>query len=597
MDGNNVRNPLWLKEESDDHLYVDIFANKFYGISIDAVQSEVDGLFNDRPSKNNDKSKLFRVDGNKLFSERKYHLALEKYNRSACYAENGSDELVLAYSNRSCCYLKLKLYQQCLNDIKMIKESNYPSGVQDKLDSRQAKCLQFLTNDTVDSVRIDVQKVGLSFGEHERYAGVAECLKLQYNSEWGRHVTTNRDLEINETVMVESPFSFVGHDCSDSKYYRCSNCYKSLMNFIPCTECVGSMFCNSECLEEATKSRHQIECHLAKIESTDCECKEKEFQLVLDLLWKISSAFESVYDLIRTIELIVHGKGIEATRTNETLKRLEMILQLETNEEKQDATDWERLIRNSVKNYLVAMEMPRFQQRFVSERHKRFLKHLILHLLLTARQSILFSDLDVDVTIFRFAELRDYGIGLYPIGSLLNHSCVPNVYCYSVDNRLICKVIRPIKSGDQLFRSYLSGQIIMMDDPDDPSLQSSYEFLKKEYKIEDCKCSYCSLRKTSPQTLPDPWLETKDPNYLKIRSILTGHIGKFFQMSDGERKSYVGAATDYLCKYEVMHPTREIFVVQIYLQNYWMITTQQCDRRAGVTCDKKPPSEKTERKI
>ncbi|XP_037041238.1 SET and MYND domain-containing protein 4-like [Bradysia coprophila] len=585
MDEENFRNPLWLKEDAADHPYVDIFANKFYDIFIDDVKSEIDSLFNDCPSKNNAKSKLYRVDGNKLFADRKYHLALEKYNRSACYAENGSDELVLAFSNRSICYLKLKLFRECLNDIEMIKRSDYPSRLQAKLDSRQAECVQFLSNNSVDSVRIDVQNVELSYGEHFWYEGVAQCLELQYNSEWGRHVIADRDLEINETVMVESPFSFVGHDCSDSKYYRCSHCYRSLMNFIPCTGCVSSMFCNSECLEEASKSRHQFECQLTKIESTDCECKEKEFQLVLDLLWKIISAFETVYDLIRTIDLIVQWKDVEATRTNETLKKLEMILQLETNEDKQNATDWEHLIRNSIKMYLVAMEMPQFEERFVSERQKRFLKHLILHLLLTAKQSTLFSDLDVDVTIFRFAELRDYGIGLYPIGSLLNHSCVPNVYCYSVDNRLICKVIRPIKSGDQLFRSYLSGHIIIMDDPDDSSLQSSYEFLKTEYKIENCKCSYCLMREISPETLPDPWLKTKDPIYLKIRSILTGEIKTFFQMSDGERQSYVDAAATYLCKYEEMHPTREIVVVQIYLQNYWMITTRQCDRRAGVTDD------------
>lgn len=457
MDRENFQNPLWLKEDSAGHLYVDIFSDKFHGISINSVQSEVDALFNDRPSKNNEQSKSFRNEGNKLFLEGKYHLALEKYNRSACYAENDSYELALAYSNRSSCYLKLQLFKQCLDDIEMIERSKYPASLQDKLDSRQEECLQFLSKNTVDSVRIDNQKVELNFGEHGQYGGVAECLEVQHNSEWGRHVTANRDLDINDTVMVESPFSFVGHDCNDLKYYRCSHCYKSLMNFIPCRECVGAMFCNSRCLEEANKSRHKFECQLAKIESNDCECKEKELQLVLDLLWKINSSFDTFYEMMRTIEQIVSGNRVEASasRTNEPLKGLEMILQLETNKEKQSDSDWERLIRNSLKNYLVAMRMPEFHERFVSEMQKRFLKHLILHLLHIVRQSVLFSDLDVDVTIFRLAELRDYGIGLYPIGSLLNHSCVPNVYCYSVDNRLICKVIRPIKSGDQLFRSYV----------------------------------------------------------------------------------------------------------------------------------------------
>lgn len=122
--------------------------------------------------------------------------------------------------------------------------------------------------------------------------------------------------------------------------------------------------------------------------------------------------------------------------------------------------------------------------------------------------------------------------------------------------------------------AFRSGQIIIMDDPDDPSIQLTYDFLKTEYKIENCKCSYCSLRKTNPQSLPDPWMETNDPDYFKIRSILTGEITKFFQTPDSERESDVSAAIAYLRKYDAVN--RELVVVQMYLQNYWMITTQQC---------------------
>lgn len=456
MSGLNFRNPLWLKESG---CYVDIFSSEFHGNDIEAIKSEIDGLLNDPPRKDDEKSVQFRSVGNQFFSQAKYHLALEKYNQSLCYANNDTNAMAFAYSNRSSCYLKLKLFKECLNDIELVKQFTFPSSLMHKLDSRQAQCFDALNGNVAGSTRIDNQNATLSFGEHAKYGGVADCLELQQNSEWGRHIITTRDLNINETIMVEKPFSFVGHECSDSiRYSRCSHCYKALMNFIPCKECVYSMFCNKECLEAANKGRHRFECQLTKVESTDCECNEKEFQLVLDMMWKINLAFETVEELISFIESVISGDSIDASitaRFDVALKRLAMILQLKTNKEKQNSGDVQRLIGNTLKNYFVVMKLPEFQDKFLSVEHARFLQHLILHLVHIAKQSILFSDLSVDVNIFREAELRDYGIGVYPIGSILNHSCVPNVYCYSVDDRLICKIIRPIKNGEQLFRSYL----------------------------------------------------------------------------------------------------------------------------------------------
>lgn len=447
----NCRNPLWLKESGS---YVCIFSSSE---DIDAVKSEIKFLTSSRQKKGNEKATQYRLEGNTLFSQAKYRLALEKYNQSLCYAENATDAMALAYSNRSSCYLKLKLFKECLNDIEMIKRSNYPAVLMRKLERRRAECLHALITGMVDSDRIDNQKVALIFDEHSEYAGVADCLELQDNSEWGRHVITTWNLSINQTVMIESPFSFVGHDCNNSKYNRCSHCYKALMNFIPCKDCVYSMFCNDRCLGAANKSRHKIECQLAKIELSNCECREKEFQLVLDMLLNINAAFETAEQFIQTIESILRGDNIDCGSDARAgvMKKLAMILRMETNKDKHNSSDIQRLIRSALKNYVAVMRMPEFQQKFMSEEHIRFLQHLILHLVHIAKQPIQFSDLIVDVSIFNEAELRDYGIGLYPIGNMLNHSCVPNVYCYSVDNRLICKVIRPIRTGEQLFRSYM----------------------------------------------------------------------------------------------------------------------------------------------
>lgn len=110
--------------------------------------------------------------------------------------------------------------------------------------------------------------------------------------------------------------------------------------------------------------------------------------------------------------------------------------------------------------------------------------------------------------------------------------------------------------------------MIINDDENDPAVRSSYDFLKSECKIVHCKCSSCQQT-----TKSDPWLETKDPNYSSVHALLTDRIDNFFRMTDNERQVYVDKAISYLMKYESIHPSCETFVAQMYLHNYWMLTT------------------------
>jgi hypothetical protein len=46
------------------------------------------------------------------------------------------------------------------------------------------------------------------------------------------------------------------------------------------------------------------------------------------------------------------------------------------------------------------------------------------------------------------------GDGLTAFGSLMNHSCIPNVDRVFVDNKFVFYVRRPVKKGEQLFTCY-----------------------------------------------------------------------------------------------------------------------------------------------
>lgn len=55
-----------------------------------------------------------------------------------------------------------------------------------------------------ESILLSIREPCLDFDEHEKYAGIANCLEIDYNERYGRHIITTHDLKIGQTIIVES---------------------------------------------------------------------------------------------------------------------------------------------------------------------------------------------------------------------------------------------------------------------------------------------------------------------------------------------------------------------------------------------------------
>lgn len=51
-----------------------------------------------------------RKEGNSYFGRHQWKDAMELYNESLCFSENGLEQMSLAYANRSACFFNLKMY-------------------------------------------------------------------------------------------------------------------------------------------------------------------------------------------------------------------------------------------------------------------------------------------------------------------------------------------------------------------------------------------------------------------------------------------------------------------------------------------------------
>lgn len=276
----------------------------------------------------------------------------------------------------------------------------------------------------------------LSFEQHTQFTGVANCLEIQKNDEFGYHVIATRDLHVGQTVLVEPSYAIT--KSLTYEHNRCWNCYKNLQNHISCDGCADRLLCNEDRL---TKSL-QLSSMSIK-ETTD---------LAEKLLIKVFVAFTDVDSLMNTVEALLNGDDVPDL--NATQKNFCSLFNLIHKHEV--AKDQQFKLHPSANTFVVIMKMFDFKNTFNTEQRQRFLQHLILHLHHIAEYAIdlhEFKQNEIDEPI-RSHTFAHFASAVYPFGCYLKHSCVPNVCWFAIDNRFICKVIRPIKRNEQVLRSY-----------------------------------------------------------------------------------------------------------------------------------------------
>ena len=91
--------------------------------------------------KSNDRANNLRYLGNDWYKTGQDNEALNYYTQSVASALSGSEELSLAYANRSAVLLRIHKYKLCLLDINRALKGNYPENLKAKLFERKRRCL------------------------------------------------------------------------------------------------------------------------------------------------------------------------------------------------------------------------------------------------------------------------------------------------------------------------------------------------------------------------------------------------------------------------------------------------------------------------
>lgn len=418
-----------------------------------------------------------RKKGNEFFAEREWSSAMEMYNESLCYAEQGSPNISLAYGNRSACFLHLKLYGKCLADIELAKQTGYPSNMMPKLEQRKAECLKHMKS----NMKSDEYQYKLSYEPNKKYPCMANVLKIEQDDDGKYSVIAKKDLDTFETVLFEDLFSKFLYARFGMK---CNICLKSNANLVPCENCTIAMFCGDEC---QGNSFHEYECGLKF--SEDKEQNSQVLSEVRRLLMAIN-LFPNVDDLANFVEKTIENDTKQLPKSmNDEKVKYESYLQYPVDETFVKSTDFVAIVLNT---FNLVLNIQKIRAMFNSEKHRRFLMHLIGHHVGISKRNVLHS-----------GDKRKGGPGNYynyvPLMSqYFEQAFAPSLLMYEDNNKMVYVTSGKIKKGEHLTIHYLG-------DPNDPNAPKykprettnnrppatcHYTKLKSNCKA-GCKCTRC----------------------------------------------------------------------------------------------------------
>lgn len=465
---------LWKKESNlRNALYVDLFHG--HSVEIQYILhkfSKAGCNFDGSYYKNDAISNTYRQNGNTSFEKGFFINAIEWYNKSLCFAENGSRTLGLAYANRSNCFLKLKMFGKCLVDIELAMQNQYPSQLMGKLERRRNDCLKLMETEDDQS---DSSAPKLDFEANEQFPCLANVVDIQSGDGFGHRIIAAADIDVGKTVMVEP--CYIGVTKFDH-YKICMLCLRERLNFTPCPKCTSALFC-SNCKDSKL---HGIECDM----NYGCPADFK-FMDVVRSISLAKNAFQNVDELIACVENMVMNRGGTVQPLNLVDAKSKYCAFF------QSSRAWWMYPLHLEQAYLfyqLLLEHREMAAFFRTNAHRRFLMHLVQHHVAMILQGAYNK---------RIAPIGGQGITdtyINIVAKHLSHSCIPNV-CHVLKNGSVnCIVIRPIKKGDELFISYIT----LHDSQSDVQRQ----LLLKQRGV-DCDCQRCELKVSSsnPQMKAD----------------------------------------------------------------------------------------------
>ncbi|XP_062547054.1 SET and MYND domain-containing protein 4 [Armigeres subalbatus] len=488
-------------------------------------------------SNDEEKSHLYRENGNEIFRSRKSpHVALEAYSKAIFAAPRGSSALALAHANRAIVLMSLKRHREAYEDCQLALDGAYPAENRLRVLFRQAECaLQMRDREGLEKALEGIQKFSeeqnLASFEEERYKRLQQLAQMIAISEipnesndaqldlpeleersddvHGRFIVTKTKIKKDAGVVQEKAVSFVPvydpRGNSEIPPFDCQYCGEVNVIPFPCPTCGRACYCSVACYKE--------HCNLHRYE---CPGYEKHLWFMIGIAHLGMRSFLDGF--ISSTEEFVDLKECNAEKMFQNVAdKAEAqhknypygkVFRLITNLDKMVPSD---MVQYSLTAYMLTIYLSDFTEFFdelgdrnmVMPKEDWFLYssgvilrhigqlvcngHAISELrLCTASEN---NCLEADSFhikagfLHRCFESTRVFTGIFPQISMFNHSCDPNIRnCFS-KNTLTVFATRDVDAGCEIFNCYGPNHKLMSKEDRKSALTQQYCF--------DCNCTRC----------------------------------------------------------------------------------------------------------
>jgi len=272
-------------------------------------------------------------------------------------------------------------------------------------------------------------------------------LSLRKNNNKGRYVAAERDVKIGEVILVSPPYAAVVQE--KKIQYVCDSCFKAFDEplSLHCPLCSRVFYCSSTCQHNA-EDKHTLECPAFKQLDT--------------------TLFDGyTFSIIKLIIRLLNYRAQEIKENNSvssdkvTFKHVSKLVS-NTSQFPLEKVD----VRNKAIDYILSVISPEIA---------------------VSKDEITELWCKEECNSFGLWRPRGEGLGLYPMASFFNHSCLPNVLRIEEGSTLVFKAITDVPANAELCLSYINP---------DHNYQDRQAQLKEEYYFA-CDCARCEQEKHS----------------------------------------------------------------------------------------------------
>jgi len=505
--------------------------------------------------------------GNQSFQKKKDQEALNLYSEavftSDVATEEGKKDCSLALANRSAVWIKMKKYEECLDDINAAVYFKYPDNMLYKLIDRKAKCqaalgliedartsynrvILLLKQSNLDKDKQETwsKDIASELKKLDKETSVAraskedqplmaktnplipqfsDAVELSYNPLVGRHGTATRDIMPGEVVMVDTGLS--AHLTCSARMTNCTHCMKTIdrCRGKPSPLIFTARFCCFECLREAMSSYHPVEAKI-NIEKMFWNKKEEKFE---DMSGNILLTYRTITQ--KPLQFFLDQQdydnvddmfGVEFPNPGEQCHYSDYrnVFNLTAHRDRKNSDELLSLSIRTVMfivllrhgGYLGTKETAYGATLSQAEAH---LAGVIFHI----QEGIQYNLHSVDtvkpsqLSGITAPQTNCVGSALFPTLLLLNHSCDQNTLRLNINgNQVMMVAKRKIKAGEEVSDNYGIHYLGMTLDERQEALFKGFAFC--------CWCEACqkdyprmkSLRTQLPEDMEDKFDKKRD---------------------------------------------------------------------------------------